>query len=106
MWRRRFGQDHLASFRIKASDIVGLLICKPQNAIVVEYGRVRVDLGTSGWVILGDLTGFGVELADVTAGDCREPDVAFFVRDQTVGARIAGLQRIFLELSGLRIKPA
>jgi hypothetical protein len=61
--------------------MVGLFIGEPQNAIVVEYGRVRVDLGSLRRVILGNRTCLGIELADVTAGDGGEPDVAFFVRD-------------------------
>ena len=67
---------------------------------------MRVDFGSLRWAILGDPAGLGVELADVTAGDGGEPNVAFLVGDQAVGPGVACLERIFLELSRLRIKPA
>jgi hypothetical protein len=73
---------------------------------LVEYGRVRVDLGSLGRVILGDINTLGVEPADVAAGDGGEPDVAFFLGNQSMGPGIARLERIFLELSRLRIKAA
>jgi hypothetical protein len=84
VWGRRFHQAHLAGFRIKTPDIVGLFVGKPQNAIVVEYGRVRVDLRAISRAILGDLATFRIKLPNVTPGNSGEPDVAVFVGDQPV----------------------
>jgi hypothetical protein len=103
---RWFGQVHFAGLGIKAPDIVGLFVGEPQNSIVVEYGRVRVDFRSLRWAIFGDFAALGIELADVTAGDRGEPDVAFFVGHQAVRPGSPSLQGIFLELSGLQIKPA
>jgi hypothetical protein len=66
---------------------------------------VRVDLGAIGGTILSDLAGLGVELANVTAGDRREPNIPLFVGDQSVRTRVGRLQRIFLKFSSLRIEP-
>ena len=51
----QFGQAHRAGLRIETPDIVGFFVGKPQNAIVVEYGRVRIDLRAIRRAILGDL---------------------------------------------------
>src|ERR1700693_2321553 len=105
VWRWRFRQSHLAGLRIEPPDVVSFFVGEPQNAIVIEYGRVRVDLGTAGWAILSNLTRLWIEFANVTSGDCGEPDVAIFVGDQAVRAGVGRLQRIFLELSSFRIEP-
>src|SRR5207302_7003611 len=83
---RHFGQDDLAALRVETPDIVSLFVGKPQNSIVVEYGRVRVDAGTILRAILRNLAGLWIELANITARNRGEPDVSIFVGDQPVRA--------------------
>ena len=78
--------------RIEASDIVCLLIGKPQNAFVVEYGRMGIDPRATVWSILRDLAGLGIKFADVTGRDRGKPDVAILVGDQSVRAGVGRLQ--------------
>ena len=84
--RRRFDQGHLATFRIKTSDVVRLFVGEPQNTVRVEYGSVGVDLGSSRRTILGDLASLRVKFADVPSGDRCEPDVAVSIGDQSMRA--------------------
>jgi len=105
VWRRRRDEGRLARFRIQAPDVVGLLVGEPQNAIVIEYWRVWINLFASGRTIFGDLAIPRVELADITSGDGGEPDIAVLVSDQTVRTGVRSLQGILLELPSLRIKP-
>jgi hypothetical protein len=81
---RQFGQDHLPGFRIEPAEIVRLFIGKPQNAIVIEDGSVRVDFRAIGRAVLRDRTSSRIEFSNIPSGDRGEPDVTVFVGDQTV----------------------
>ena len=106
MRRGRFGELHLAGCGIEASDVVGLFVGEPQDAVVIEDGRVWIDFGLVGRAVLADVAGLGVELADVSGGDRSEPDVALPVGDEAVRSRVRRLERIFLEGAGGRIEAA
>jgi hypothetical protein len=49
MRRRQFRQTHLAGLGIEPPNVVGFFVGEPQNAIVIEYGCVRIDLAAAGW---------------------------------------------------------
>ena len=81
MRRWYLGQCHLARLWIQAPDIVGLLVGKPQNAVVIEYRCVRIDLGAIVGSILGYLARRRIQLAHITAGNRGKPYVSIFVCD-------------------------
>lgn len=51
VWRRRLDKSHLAGFRIQAPDVVGPFVGEPQNAVVIEYWRVWINLFAGGRTI-------------------------------------------------------
>ena len=104
--RRNFGQAHLAGLRIDTPDVVRLFIGKPENAVVVEYRRVRIDLRAIGWAILGNASGLRIKLTKLARGNGGEPNVAIFIRDQPVRTGVRRLQRVFFKFASLRIQPA
>src|ERR1700722_8980890 len=99
MRRRYFGQAHFAGLRIETSNVIRLFVREPENAVVVEYRRMRIDLGAVGWAIFGNASGLRIKLANVARGNGGEPNVAIFIRDQPVRTGVRRLQRVFFEFS-------
>ena len=88
---RHFHERHLAILGIEMADVIGLFVGEPESAIVIEGGRVWIDFGSVKWAIFCNLPRLRIELAHVSSGDRREPDVAVAVGDQTVRAGVGGL---------------
>ena len=109
--RNRFGrgqlrQRHLPGLGVEPTDVVCLLVGEPQNSIVVERGRMRIDLGIAGRAVFGNFARLRIQLPDVASRNCSKPDVPLLIRNQAVRPRAGRLQGILHELSGFRIEPA
>src|SRR5438094_9523230 len=55
--------------------------------------------------VFSNLTGFRIELPDVSLEDGGEPDVSLFVSDQAMRAGFRCLERVLAELSGVWVEP-
>src|SRR6185369_16148729 len=82
-----------------------VLHAEPQDAVLVEQRRVRILRLWTGHVVVFELAGLDVELADVATPVASVPDVAILVVDQPVRSA-PHRDRVFLHLSSLRIEPA
>src|SRR5262249_3186822 len=78
-------QHDFAGARIKTSNEICLLGCKPQNSLLVENGSMRIGLGIGHW-ILGYIAGPGIQFPNVVLEDGSEPDVSIAVCDQSMRA--------------------
>ncbi len=104
-WCRRRHQLYLTRLQYEPPHHVASLHCEPERALLVEDRRVRVTCGGIGHGIYGHLSGFRVELADVTFGVARIPDVAVFVGGQAMRTCMRRLEAIFRDLARSGIQP-
>src|SRR6266496_494562 len=104
---RRWNLLHfdLAGFRVEPSNNIRFLGCEPENSVLIEYRGMRV-VRSIRQVILTDLSSLRIQLADVSLRDCREPNVPFAVRNQSVWSGARSFQRKFRKFAGIGIKSA
>src|SRR5262249_40512953 len=87
---------------IEASDFVRTLHGEPQDPLLLEEGRMRITR-MGGQFVFGELTRFGIELADVALRIRGEPNISIFVFNKTMrsGARYSWTK--FFDVSGLSV---
>src|SRR6266576_7194097 len=84
MRRWHFFQNDLSRFRIETADKVTVLRGEEDQSVTIEYKAVRIFRARIGHRVFGYVAGARIEFPDVGFEVGSEPDIAVFVRGQTV----------------------
>src|SRR2546429_5822754 len=88
----RFYLD-VASARIKPADHARFLEREPQDSFLIENRCMRIFRTRIAHAVFSNLTGFRIELPDVSLEDGGEPDVSWFAAAKPSRPEARGLNR-------------
>ena len=99
-----FLQINFSALGIQPSDKIAVLNREPENSILIKNWSMRVLGAWIRQVVLLDLAGRRIQLADISLKHGGEPDMSILVCHQPMRAGLGHLQRIFLNCTRFRIK--